>query len=150
MARMHRQFLAVALALAAAAMPARAFAQTGTVTGTVTDREHQTGIPEAQVVVVGTTLGGRTNAQGAYTIAGVPAGTVQLRVLRIGFQSLTQSATIASGQTARVDFSLAQSIAVLEQVVVGATGVEERQRERGVTVGRIDVDSLNLAPITNL
>ena len=44
--------------------------------------------PEAPVVVVGTTVGGRTNAQGVYTIAGVPQGAVQLRVLRIGFQSV--------------------------------------------------------------
>jgi TonB-linked SusC/RagA family outer membrane protein len=150
MARQHRQFLAVAFALAAAVLPARAFAQqNGTVTGTVTDQERQAPIPEAQVVVVGTTLGGRTNAQGVYTIAGVPAGTVQLRVLRIGFQSVTHPATVVAGQSTRVDFTVAPSAVILDQVVTTATGQEERQRERGVTVGKINVDSLNLAPVTN-
>jgi TonB-dependent SusC/RagA subfamily outer membrane receptor len=150
MARQHRQFLAVAFALAAAVMPARVFAQqNGTVTGTVTDQERQAPIPEAQVVVVGTTLGGRTNAQGVYTIAGVPQGTVQLRVLRIGFQSAVKAATVVAGQSVRVDFTVAPSAVVLDQVVTTATGQQERQRERGVTVGKIQVDSLNLAPVTN-
>ena len=151
MARQHRQFLAVAFALAAAVMPARAFAQqNGTVTGTVTDNERQAPIPEAQVMVVGTTLGGRTNAQGVYTIAGVPQGVVQLRVLRIGFQSVTRSATIVAGQSSRVDFTVAPSAVILDQVITTATGEEQRQREKGVTVGQIKVDSLNLAPVTNL
>ena len=151
MVRQHRQFLAVAFALAAAAMPARAFAQqNGTVTGTVTDQERQAPIPEAQVVVVGTTLGGRTNAQGVYTIAGVPQGVVQLRVLRIGFQSATRSATIIAGQSAQVDFTVAPSAVILDQVITTATGEEQRQREKGVTVGRINVDSLPLAPVHNL
>jgi TonB-dependent starch-binding outer membrane protein SusC len=151
MARQHRQLFAVALALVAAVLPARAFAQqNGTVTGTVTDRERQAPVPEAQIVVVGTTLGGRTNAQGSYTIAGVPSGTVQLRVLRIGYQSVTQSVSVVGGQSTRVDFSVAPSAVVLDQIITTATGEEQRQREKGVTVGRIDMDSLNLAPITNL
>lgn len=150
MARQHRQLLAVAFALATAVMPARAFAQqNGTVTGTVTDLERQAPIPEAQVVVVGTTLGGRTNAQGVYTIAGVPQGAVQLRVLRIGYQSAVKAVTVIAGQSARVDFAVAPSAVVLDQVVTTATGQQERQRERGVTVGKIQVDSLNLAPVTN-
>ncbi len=151
MERQQRQFLAVAFALAAAVMPASAFAQqNGTVTGTVTDQERQAPIPEAQVVVVGTTLGGRTNAQGVYTIAGVPAGSVQLRVLRIGFQSVTKPVQIVAGQSARVDFAVAPSAVILDQVITTATGEEQRQREKGVTVGRINVDSLPLAPVNNL
>ena len=151
MARQHRQFFAVAFALAAAVLPARAFAQqNGTVTGTVTDNERQAPVPEAQVVVVGTTLGGRTNAQGAYTIAGVPQGIVQLRVLRIGFQSVTRSVTVVAGQSSRVDFTVAPSAVILDQVITTATGEEQRQREKGVTVGRINVDSLPLAPVNNL
>ncbi|MFL5563067.1 MAG: SusC/RagA family TonB-linked outer membrane protein [Gemmatimonadaceae bacterium] len=151
MARQHRQFLAVAFALAAAVMPARAFAQqNGTVTGTVTDQERQAPIPEAQVVVVGTTLGGRTNAQGVYTIAGVPQGSIQLRVLRIGFQSVTRPVTVVAGQSTRVDFTVAPSAVILDQVITTATGEEQRQREKGVTVGRINVDSLPLAPVNNL
>ncbi len=151
MAPQHRQFLAAAFVLAAALMPARAYAQqNGTVTGTVTDQERQAPIPEAQVVVVGTTLGGRTNAQGVYTIAGVPAGTTQVRVLRIGFQSLTRPVTVVAGQSTRVDFAVAPSAVVLDQVITTATGEQQRQREKGVTVGRIDLDSLNKAQVTNL
>ena len=150
MARQWSQILAVAFAAASALVPTRAHAQQGgTITGVVTDN-GQTPVPEAQVFVVGTTRGGRTNARGEYTIGDVPAGVVQVRALRIGFTAQTAPVTVVAGQSVRADFALAPTAVVLEQVVTTATGEQQRQRERGVTVGQIKVDSLNLAPVTNL
>src|SRR5688572_14477606 len=61
--------------------------QGGTITGTVRDRATQQPIPSAQVSLIGTTRGGLSNDQGVYRIPGVPAGTYQVRVLRIGYQA---------------------------------------------------------------
>jgi TonB-linked SusC/RagA family outer membrane protein len=134
-----------------AIFPAAAAAQgEGTIAGTVTDRATNQPIPSAQVVVVGTSLGTLTNARGEFQITAVAPGTRQVRVLRLGYQSLTQPTAVTAGQTSTLNFALQASAVSLDAVVVTATGEEQRARERGNSVSIINVDSLNLAPIPNL
>jgi hypothetical protein len=78
------------LALAAGAAPSALIAQatTGIITGRVTDRASGQPLVGAQVQIVGLTgRGAATNDNGVFRVAGVPAGSYQLRVLRIGFQA---------------------------------------------------------------
>src|SRR3954467_2785518 len=63
-------------------------------------------LSDVQVTIVGTTLGGRTDEQGRYRIGAVPAGSHQIRTQRIGFASVTRPITVASGQTATLNFSI--------------------------------------------
>ncbi len=133
-----------------AIFPAAAAAQGGTVAGTVTDRATNQPIASAQVVIVGTTLGTITNAQGEFQVASVPAGARQVRVLRLGYQAVTQSVAVAAGVTSTVNFALQASAVALDVVTVTATGEEQRARERGNSVPIINVDELDLAPIPNL
>ncbi|HET7585507.1 MAG TPA: SusC/RagA family TonB-linked outer membrane protein [Gemmatimonadaceae bacterium] len=145
---MHSGVRRLAAALfALAVLPAWAAAQ-GTITGKVTDRSNQQPVPNAQVLIVGTTRGTLTDDQGQFRITGVPAGTVQLRALRVGYASAEQNVTVASGQTATADFALAPSALTLDVVTVNAiTGQQERRREAGTNTSLINTDSLNLAPI---
>ena len=105
---MHRtlgQILRGVLLLAA--LPAAGMAQgTGTITGKVTDRATRQPIGDAQLLVVGTSRGVRTNDQGEYRMIGVPAGTVRLRVLRLGLRGTARHVTLTSGQTVTADFAL--------------------------------------------
>ena len=55
-------------------------------------------IAAAQVSVVGTALGTGTNSEGRYTIRGVRPGSVELRVLRVGYSEQKQSVTAAAGR----------------------------------------------------
>src|SRR5690606_25878560 len=64
-----------------------AAAQQGTITGRITDQETGQPLASAQVVVVGTNIGAVTNVEGAYTLRGVPAGTVSVRALSIGYSA---------------------------------------------------------------
>lgn len=122
----------------------------GAIAGTVTDRSTNQPIASAQVVIVGTNLGTLTNTQGEYQVGSVPAGSHQVRVLRLGYQSVTQTTTVDVGGTATLNFTLQPSAVALDAVVVTATGEEQRARERGNSVSIVNVDSLNLAPIPNL
>ena len=79
---------------------------TGTVTGRVTDQATQQPLSGAQVVLAGTTRGTITNDRGEYRLAGVPAGSVQIRVLRIGYAGATRTVAVTSGQTATADVAL--------------------------------------------
>ena len=122
---------------------------TGTVTGTVTDRTTRQPVADANVLVTGTTLGGRTGANGSYRIGGVPAGTVQLRTARIGYAPDTRTVTVGAGLTASVDFLVSVSAVQLDAVVTSAvTGEAQRKREVGANVGNIAVSEIAKGPIT--
>ena len=124
-------------AVAGAQQPAAA---TGTIAGRVVERGATGGLPAAQVFVVGTTRGTVTNDSGGFRIPGVPVGSYQLRVRRLGYESVALPVTVAAGQTARVEFTVGRATATtLEQVVVTATGEQQRAREQGNAIATVAV-----------
>ena len=62
----------------------------GTVTGRVTEAVSGRPLANVQVSTVGTRLGALTNAEGRFTIAGVPDGAQAMRTLLIGYAPLTR------------------------------------------------------------
>ena len=114
----------------------------GVITGRVTETGNATPVAEAQVNVVGTTLGARTGPDGQYTIRGVPAGQVRVRALRIGYTEGTQTVTVTAGATVTANFSLNRSAVQLQEVVTTATGPQ-----RAVEVGNV-VNQINAAQVT--
>ncbi|GJG87036.1 SusC/RagA family TonB-linked outer membrane protein [Gemmatimonadetes bacterium T265] len=134
-------------------MPAVAIAQPaarGTITGRVTEQGSGRPLADAQVIVVGTQIGAQTGPDGTFRIAGVPAGPVVLRALRIGFRATTQSVTVPSGGSVVAALALASAPTSLEQVVVTATGGTQRQREQGNAVAQITPDTVALAAVPNV
>ena len=66
----------------------------------------------AGAAIVGASVGygggtATTDANGNYTLTGVPVGTVQLVASASGFQSVTQSVTVNGGATSTANFALA-------------------------------------------
>src|SRR5690349_16920785 len=121
MKRILRRILVAAAALAVPAVTAHAQA-TGTITGRVTDRATQQPIGDAQVLIVGTTRGARTNDAGQYRLVSVPAGTLRLRVIRLGYEAELKTVTINGNESVTADFALGATATRLDQVVVSATG----------------------------
>jgi len=121
----------------------------GTIRGTVT---AEGGVPlvEARVLVVGTSLVAVSGADGKYQIGRVPAGVAEVEVLRVGYQEQKKSVQITNNQAVTVDFSMAQSVVQLEQIVTTATG-EQRRVELGNTVANVDVaKATENEPIRNI
>ena len=67
---------------------------TGTISGVVTGTGGRP-LAGASVAVAGTTLGDQTNAQGRYTITGVPAGSRTVRATFAGLMGLKDPALVA-------------------------------------------------------
>ncbi len=135
-----RQLLgsATAILLLAVVVAEPVQAQQGTVAGQVTDKSNQQPVPGASVLIVGTSLQGRTSREGRYTVTNLPPGRYNVQVRLIGYATATQPVTVASGQTATVDFILTPAAVPLDAVIVSATGAEQLKRELGNTVGTID------------
>jgi TonB-linked SusC/RagA family outer membrane protein len=115
---------------------------TGTITGRVTDRATQQPIGDAQILIVGTTRGARTTDSGQYRLVSVPAGSVRIRVIRLGYEAETRTLTVSGNETVTADFALGATATRLDQVVVSATGESELRRESGNNVATINTDSI--------
>jgi iron complex outermembrane receptor protein len=91
---------------------------TGTVRGQVTGETSQRPIQNVMVSVSGRRV--MTSADGQYELSGIPAGAQTLRARLIGYAPLTQSVTVAAGQTLDVDLVMTpQAIELAELVAVG-------------------------------
>ena len=110
------------------------FAQTTTVSGTVTDDSGQP-LPGANVVVVGTSQGAVSDFDGKFSINLSTQPPFDLQVSSVGFE--TQTVTVA-------DLSLSVSVNMkegnsLDEVIVSASRTPERIFESPVTVERFGI-----------
>lgn len=127
-----------------------ALAQGATISGKVAAQGSGEVLPESRVIVVGTSLFTSTGADGRYTLRNVPAGTYDLRVLRVGYTEQKKSVTVTAGQALTVDFDMAAAIIRLAEVVTTATG-EQRRVELGNSVTSVNVtERTATAPVTDV
>ena len=143
--RMTNGWRFVRAMLLVAAAPAALAAQSGRITGTVTD-SSKAPLAGAQIAVVGTRLGAMTDASGRYTIAGVIAGTYEVRVQRIGerMESVT-GVIVRTGEDTRVDVTLARAPLSLTGVVVSASRRAEKITDAPATITSIGTEALDNA-----
>jgi TonB-dependent SusC/RagA subfamily outer membrane receptor len=132
--------------------PAAAQSTTATIRGQVTDSVARRPLADAEVYIVTdgaapVTRSARTNASGQYTIAGVPAGPLTVRVRLVGFAPKGQRITVRDGETATADFLLGERLTQLNEVVVTGTGGVTQRRAVGNVIETIKAeDVLAVAP----
>ena len=131
--------LAVLAALSmSTALPRPAQAQQPQITGRVTAEDVGEPLSDVRVVVVGTSVFTVTNAQGTYVLRGLPAGSFEVRVLRVGYAEQKKSVAVAAGGPAvTLNFAMVRTVVQLQAVVTTATG-EQRRVELGHSVATID------------
>ncbi|MDB4913867.1 MAG: TonB-dependent outer membrane protein SusC/RagA [Gemmatimonadetes bacterium] len=135
-----KSLMLAVLAATALGVPARAQLQ-GSLTGRVTDAATGQPIPLATVSIVGTALGAQTNGQGQYTIRGINAGKIEVRVLRVGFAEKRGTINMSSGQAATLDLTMSAVATTLSPVVTTVTG-EQRRVEVGNSIAQVDAGRL--------
>ena len=98
---------------------------TATLTGVV---RGTAGVPvsQAQVRVRGAPNVGETDAQGSYTLSGLPAGTHELEVRRIGYGAAVEWVELRSGATITRDVRM-ERVVNLDSVRVVATRTRYRE-----------------------
>ncbi|RYG45108.1 MAG: TonB-dependent receptor, partial [Chitinophagaceae bacterium] len=103
------------------------FAQKGSVTGTLTDKDmNNEPLPFANVVLKGTTNGVSTDDNGKYTISADP-GTYVIEFSFLGYETQTETVVIEAGKTVTVDKNLGSGSYTLQDVVVQAQVNRERE-----------------------
>src|SRR4051812_3571036 len=93
--------------------PRQAARAQGTISGRVTTQATGQPLPEARVLVIGTSLSATSAEDGRFTIRNAPNGIAQIQVLRVGFQSQKKNVTVSPGSTVVADFILNVAVAQL-------------------------------------
>ncbi len=91
----------------------------GSLFGIVTDRETGAPIPYANVIIVGTKMGGMTLTDGTFVINAVPAGVYTIKAMMMSYRPVEiHGVVVEAGITTRVDFQLEVTIVAKTQEIV--------------------------------
>ena len=113
-------------------MPPALAQDPGRVTGRVMD-PNELPLPEASLVLEGTTRGDAAGDDGRYVIE-APPGTYTLRVSFLGYRSQTASITISPGGTVTRNFTLAPDLLQMQEAITTATFNPYEKLESSVAI----------------
>ena len=99
-------------------------AQTGRVSGQVTNASTGEPLAGAQIVVEGTQIGTMANPQGRYLLLSVPVGVQNIVVQRLGYATESAQVTVPVNETVILDFEMTTEAIALDEVVVTGTVAE--------------------------
>ncbi|WP_340114454.1 SusC/RagA family TonB-linked outer membrane protein [Maribellus mangrovi] len=122
-----------------------AFAQTKTITGTVTSAEDNMPIPGVSVSVKGTTLGTITDIDGVYTLK----APEDARTLVLSFVGM-KTQEIALGTSTTINVVMEPDVLGLDEVVVTALGQSREKKGLAYAVQDIEGDELMTAREPNV
>jgi hypothetical protein len=127
-----------------------AMAQTGKISGKVTDQQSGEPLIGANILILNTNFGSATDVNGDYTINLIPPGEYNLKASYIGYQDVTiQNIRVVSGLTQEINFELpSQSIATEEVVIVSERPLIEKSSTNAVRI--IDSEVLETLPTRDL
>ncbi len=129
--------------------PLAAAQAAGKISGRVVDGDGQP-VPGASVLVLETTRGATTDADGYYTILNVQAGTYAVQFSFIGFATQrTEGVDVNIDQTTTVNATLQPETAEIEEVVVRAQRppVEVDVSNSRANIGSEEIESLPVASV---
>ena len=105
-------------------------AQTGTIKGTVMDQQSEIPLVGATVMLLNTSQGSLTDADGYFTLTDVPVGRNVLQVKYLGYEPLTlPNIDVSAGKDVIINIALKESITELEEVVITGNIKDRAQNE---------------------
>ena len=125
-------------------------AQTGKISGRVTDVATGDALPGVNVSIEGTTRGASTDIDGNYSIIGVRPGVYTVVASFIGFSTRRKEGVqVNLDLTATVDFAMAEEIFEGEEIIVIAE-LETVQKDLTSSEARVTAETINRLPVTEL
>jgi hypothetical protein len=111
------------------------FAQTGNLTGKVTDGNNS--VPSVNILVLNSGIGTVTNEEGKYLLKGIPEGKQIIRYSSVGYKTVTKEVNIRSGKTIEINVEL--NVTIIEVGEVNVTGIR-KQEQRDTRTSLIDLN----------
>ncbi len=126
-----------------------AFAQSGTLSGVITDARTGEELPGVNVFIQDVGLGAATNIDGEYTISGVPYGTYTVRVTYIGYGTVRETVEIDQ-PTQTLDLSISEDLVGLDEMIVTGQGTGVERGRLSTSVGTISAKRMEQLPTVQL
>ena len=114
------------------------------VSGKVIDQNGET-LPGVSVVVKGTTSGTVTDANGNYSLSGIPENAT-LQFTFIGMKPIE----VNRGTKSNIDISMQMATVEMADVVVTALGIKREKKALGYSVGEVKGEALTETPQSNI
>lgn len=114
-----------------------AWAQTGTITGKVSDAKGNA-LPGANVRIEGTYYGAASGSNGRYNIKYVPAGSWSVKATFLGYSESSTTVQVSAGATTEANFSLEETTLLGQDVVVTASRRAEKITGAPATMAVLD------------
>ncbi len=125
-------------------------AQSGSVTGQISDADNDDPLIGANVIIVGTTMGAATDLKGNYSIRNVPIGAVTLKVSYIGYEEQTLDLTVTLGEIVKADIAMEREAIQMQTYVVTASRRRERVEDAPAAISVITQKEIRRESNTNL
>ena len=123
----------------------------GAIEGTVVDDGTNEALPGVTVAIPDLNMGAVTNADGAFRIDDVPAGTHVVELSMVGYSAESVEVEVEEDETARIELGLRDRMLELDEVVVTGTAGGMQRRALGNTVTSIDAsEAVENAPIPDV
>lgn len=122
---------------------------TGTISGKVIDSRSGEGLPGANVLLKGTTIGAASAADGSFTIANVPPGSYSVVVSFIGYHTQETDVRVAVNEVVNLSFSLAEDVFRTEEIVVTGIASKTSRAVAEVAVSRVRASDYTVANTYN-
>ena len=124
---------------------------TGKIVGTVIDQSTKEPLIGADVLLVGTSVGSMTDANGNFMIINVPPGIYSVRVSMIGFKTLiTEHVELSIDMTTTLNAELESTVIETDEVV---TVVAERpliQKDMTSSLSSVSADEIEDLPVQSI
>lgn len=121
-------------------------AQSGKISGTITDSKTGEPLIGVNIIVEGTMYGAATDLDGFYSILNVPPGNYSLKASYIGYTpQIITNAIVNIDETTIIDFQLTEQSVTTQEVVVAAAKIPIVQRD--VSSSRANITSQEIASL---
>src|SRR6056297_1302172 len=125
-----------------------AYAQTGSLTGTVTDSRTGEELPGVNIYIPDIDRGAVTDLDGVYTIQSIPTGEYNVTASFIGYVRQELTLSISAGNNT-VNIELRQDLVGLDEIVVTGQQIERQERSLAYSISTVTGEEVTKARETN-
>ncbi len=121
-------------------------AQTGSITGFITNKSTGEPLISANIIIVDTQIGATTDLDGKYIVEDVPIGTYNVKYSTIGYRSLIKNRVVVkSGRPTVVNVELEQAPIIADELVV-TPSYFAKVEDAPVSAYNIDYEEIAIQP----
>ena len=120
----------------------------GRVQGRVIDADTGLPLPDANIIIVGSTMGAASTEDGEFFVLNIPAGTFQVQASVIGYKPVIQEHVVVTPDfTTYIDFTLEKSVAMTLEAMTIEAEKPLIQKDKTSTVRVVESEDLAKLPV---